>query len=475
VLTVTTVGVLMSGIDTRILVIGLPHIATALHADAEQAVWFTQGYALASTVSLLLIGRVTDIFGRVKLYKIGFVVFTVGSLLTSLSLLPSEVIAFRLIQGLGASMLWSNSIAIITDATPRKELGFSLGVNQIALNLGSVLGLTLSGLILYFGDWRALFYINIPIGIFGTVWAHLRLREIATLEKGAPIDWIGFGTFVVSLTSLLLTLTYAAYGIAELLIIEMLIMISIVCMFAFVVHERRAPYPLLDLRLLRVKEFSGASVALLINIMATSSLILLLSLYFQLVVGLSPLEAGIHILPIDVAMITAAPLSGRLSDRFGKVPFLVGGLVLASVATALFSSIDAATPYYYLATYMIIFGASAGVFLSPNSSWSMMNVPPNRRGVASSVRATFWNIGFTVSLNLAVWIMTFTVPYEVVTQMLSSVDVNVVSSLSRGLFLNGLKNAYLWLAMLNAVALVPILVSRAEKEVFLKKCIKLRN
>ena len=176
VLTVTTVGVLMDGIDSRIVIIGIPQVAAALHADIEQAIWFTQSYVLVGTIVLLLIGRMTDIVGRVRIYTTGFAIFTIGSALTSLSQDPNQFILWRGVQGLGVAMLFVNSVAMIVDATPRKELGLSLGINQIAFRFGAMAGLTLSGLILTFFDWRALFYVNIPIGIFGTFWAHHRLK-----------------------------------------------------------------------------------------------------------------------------------------------------------------------------------------------------------------------------------------------------------------------------------------------------------
>jgi len=459
VLTVTTVGVLMSGIDGRILIIGLPQIASAMHADAEQAIWFTQGYALASTIMLLLIGRITDIFGRVKFYNTGFVIFTAASLLTGFAQSPNQIIVFRLIQGLGSSIIWSNSVAMIADATPKNELGLALGINSIAFNFGSVLGLTVSGLILAFLDWRYLFYVNVPIGLFGTIWARVRLKEIAQTEEGAPVDWLGFGAFVVFITSLLLAMTYAAYGIAQENLVVALLTLSLVALILFVRHERRTKHPLLDLNLLRIKEFGNSVVALVINVTAFSSLALLLSLYFQLVVGLSPLDAGIRLLPLDVSTLLVAPLSGRMSDRFGQVPFITAGLCLVSIGTYLFSTVEASTPYVTVVVYMILLGVATSMFLAPNVSYSMTPVPPQRRGVAASVRSTFFNVGLTVSLNLVVLIMTFTVPYSIVTAVISSVGAVVIPTMYRSLFMAGLKSAYLWLAVLNALALVPVYLS----------------
>src|SRR5205823_7449729 len=316
----------MAGLDSRIVVVGLPQVAGSLHADAEQAVWITQAYVLGSTVALLLFGRLSDIVGRVKLYKVGFAVFTFGSALTSAAANPAQVIAFRAVQGLGAAILFSNSAAIIVDATPADELGLSLGINQVAFRMGSMAGLTVSGIILSILDWRALFYVNIPIGIFGTTWAHFRLREMAKVERGAPIDWLGFATFSVFILTLLLGLTIAAYGVAETTTVVGLFLVSVSALAAFIVLERRHPHPLLDLKLLRIREFTGGIVAQLLNAIAFGAVLLLLSLHFQLVLQKSPLEAGLLIIPTDIATLAAGPLSGLLSDKYGHLPFTTAGL-----------------------------------------------------------------------------------------------------------------------------------------------------
>src|SRR5437867_1586757 len=229
----------MAGIDSRIVIVGLPQVAANIGADAEQAIWITQAYVLGSTVALLLIGRVSDIVGRVKIYTAGFSVFTVGSLLTSLAVSPAMLIGFRGVQGLGAGMLFTNSAAIVTDAFPENELGLAIGINQVAFRAGAMAGLTLSGLILVIADWRALFYVNVPIGIVGTLWAHRRLREMAKLERGAPIDWPGFATFTTCVGSFLLALTTAAYGMAEMTTVIALLSTSAVALVLFGIVERR--------------------------------------------------------------------------------------------------------------------------------------------------------------------------------------------------------------------------------------------
>jgi len=458
VLTVTTVGVLMSGIDGRIVVIGLPTVAAYLHADAEQAIWFTQSYIIGSTVALLFIGRVSDIFGRVRVYTIGFTVFTVGSLFASLAFSPDSFIAARIFQGLGSSALFANSAAIITDAFPSKELGRALGINSVAFRLGSMMGLSLSGLILALADWRYLFYINIPIGIFGTYWAHRRLREMGKRDVGAPMDWRGFGLFTLFIASLLLMLTYAAYGPGEELLVSSLGILCACTLFAFVYAERTHTHPLLNLGLLRIREFAGGVSAQLLNAIAWGSFILTASLYLQLVRGLTPLQAGISIIPFDITFLIVGPQSGRLSDRFGTRPFATAGLAVITGSLLLFSTVGPTTSFPTIILYLAISGVGNGLFVSPNFSSIMGSVPAQLRGVASGLRATFFNVGFTISFNIVLLVLSFFVPYSLITSIIASTAGATVNVADKALFSSGLDKVYVVLAVINTVAIVPSLL-----------------
>ncbi len=457
VVTVTTIGILMAGIDSRIVIIGLPTVATALNADAEEAIWFTQSYVLGSTISLLLLGRVTDIIGRLKVYNMGFIIFTVGSAMTSISQDPLQVILFRGVQGIGAAALFTNSIAMIVDATPRNQLGLFLGLNQIAFRFGAMAGLTISGIILSFLDWRALFYVNIPIGIFGTLWSRYKLKEIAVLEKGAPVDWIGFATLTISMTAFLLALTFGAYGLLDQSLVAALLILSAVTLVGFLQYERRCKYPLIDLTLFRIREFTGGIAALVLNGVSWGAVLLLLSLYLQLVLGFSPFEAGIRIIPFDVAFLLVGPLSGRLSDKYGPIVFTTGGIALSSFGLYLLSFVDATTPYPVLVAYMMVLAAGSGAFVSPNTSAVMGSVPPHRRGIASAVRGTLFNVGLTVSLNLAILLMASVAPYSLISQVIASNGTSVTASSTR-VFVEAIQKTYIWLAVINGTAIVPSLL-----------------
>jgi EmrB/QacA subfamily drug resistance transporter len=457
-LSVTTIGVLMVGIDTRIVIVGLPQVAAQLHADAEQAIWITQSYVLANTVLLLLIGRLGDIFGRVRIYTVGFGIFTIGSALTSIGMDPLQVIIFRAVQGVGAALVFTNSIAILTDATPKNELGFSLGINQIAFRSGAILGLTLSGLILSFLDWRALFYINIPIGVFGTFWARRRLKESVAIERNAKIDWLGFALFTASLLCLMIGLTLGAYSPSQFNTLYASLFVGAIFLALFIVRSRRITYPLVELSMFKIKEVTGGLLAMFFNIITWTAVLLLLSLQFQLVLNMNPLEAGLRILPFEIAFLAFGPLSGRLSDRFSRMPFILSGLTLSTIALFLFSTTFQNTPYLVLSVYMIIMGIGTGLFIAPNLRSVMSSMPDKRSGIGSALFALFVNLGLTLSLNIAILIMSLTAPYDVITRIISAVNPLSIPTADRLLFVESLKNTYIAFGIINTFAVVTSLL-----------------
>ncbi|MHB8568120.1 MAG: MFS transporter [Nitrososphaerales archaeon] len=329
-LTVTTVGTVMAGIDGRILIIGLPTIAQQLHAGPDEVIWITQSYLLASTVGLLFIGRIADLFGRIKLYNIGFIIFTAGSALSAISSNSLEVIGFRIIQGIGSGILVTNSSIIITDASPKKELGTMLGINQMAFRIGNMAGLTLSGLILAVVDWRGLFYVNIPIGIFGAIWAYHHLREITAKDQTRKIDWMGFGLFSIGLTSVLLAITFLSYGISSYGEGITLLIVGVVLIALFVKRESSIYHPLLDLKLFRIRLFAMGNVAQILNSLSWGGLVILIAFYLQIGLGYTPLEAGLGILPMDATYLVFTFMSGRLSDKHGSRFLTTAGLLIIS-------------------------------------------------------------------------------------------------------------------------------------------------
>lgn len=453
----------MAGIDGRIVVIGLPTIAKQLHAGAEEVVWISQAYMLTSAVSLLLIGRIADLFGRVKLYTIGFIVFTVGSAICSLSFNSYQLIGFRILQGVGAAMLTTNSSAIVTDASPKKDLGLMLGINQTAWRAGNMAALTLSGLILSVMDWRGLFYVNIPIGIFGTIWARKKLREIATKDPSKKMDWPGFGLFLTGLLLILLAITYLSYGISGYTEGIAFLITGSVLLVVFIRIESKTSFPLLDLRLFKIRLFAAGNLAQILNSLAFAGIIFLVAFYLQIGLGYSPLRAGLSIIPLDVTYLVSSLVCGKLSDRYGSRILTTLGLSINTICFLTMTTFGQDTQYVEIALILAAMGWGNGMFTPPNLKAIMSSVPANRVGVASGFRNTMFQIGSTTSYGLIILFITFGIPYNAFSMLLQGSLPQSLISVAKQEFFNGFRIAALILAVIDAIAILPS-VMRGAKE-----------
>jgi len=462
VLTVTAVGMMMSGINMRIVTIGLPTIATALNADLETVLWVTQAYQFVVTIGLLVVGRLTDMFGRVKIYNLGFAIFTVGSAFCSLSQNGEQLIIFRLFQGVGAAMLVANSIALITDATPLTQLGFAIGINQIVFRVGSVLGLTLGGALIQLTGWQSIFYMNVPVGIFGTLWAYVRLREVSQRSAHERFDLWGFLTFTVALTCLLLGATFGTMSPTYLPFAIFLALVSAVTFAAFLIQEKRTSDPLLDLRLFSDKLFAAGNLSLLLMALSMGAVMLIASLYLQVVRGYGALEAGLMFLPMEVTFAVVGPVSGSLSDRYGSRALTTTGLGILASSLFLLSGISPTASYWEIAAMLALVGVGLGLFAAPNMSSIMRSAPPERRGVASAVRSTIFNSGAVISISFVAAILVTDLPYPIASAMLSGrlATAGIIGQLG---FLNGLRKALLVSAVLSLAGMIPSALKAPEK------------
>jgi EmrB/QacA subfamily drug resistance transporter len=453
VLSVTTVGVFMSGLDTRIVLIGLPTIGASLNADLETLLWVTQGYQFALTIGLLLLGRLTDIFGRVKIYNLGFAIFTLGSGLCVFSESGTSLIFFRIIQGIGGSMLIVNSATIITDATPHDHLGFALGVNQIAFRAGAVLGLTVGGILIDLTGWRTIFLLNVPVGIFGTLWAHFRLKDVSTLEPHAKFDYLGLATFTVGLTVLLLGISFATLGDLDMPASAALSVVSCAAFAMFVYFETHRDQPILDMRLFKIRLFSAGNLSQVMFALGFGSLTLVTVLYLQLIRGYDALSAGLLFLPLEISFVAAGPISGRMSDRYGARGFATMGLAILSAAYLLLAFLlTDQTPIIQLEIILIVIGIGVGVYSSPNISSIMGSVPAHRRGIASAVRATLFNSANVVSVGLVAFVITTAIPYATVSGIISG-GHSVLTPSESTAFLTGVGRAFIVMAAVTIVGM----------------------
>ena len=419
----TTAAVFMSQLDGSIVLIALPAIFVGIHLDPLSPdnigylLWMIMGYRLVQAVLVVTVGRLGDMFGRVRIYNAGFAVFTAASVMLSFDPFTGAhgalwLIAWRFPQAAGGSMLTANSAAILTDAFPAQQRGFALGTNQVAGLGGMFIGLVAGGLLASV-DWRAVFWVNVPVGIYGTVWAYLKLRETG-VRRPSPIDWWGNVTFAVGLSAILVASTYGIqpYGGHTMGWSNPWVIAGIVggvaLLVAFVVIERHVRAPMVNLGLFRLRAFAAGNVAGFAMSLARGGLQFMIVIWLQGIwlplhgysFAETPLWAGIFMLPLTVGFLIAGPLSGMLSDRFGSRGLATSGAATCAATFIGLALLPVDFPYPVFAALLAVMGAATGMFASPNSSSIMGSVPPSERGVASGMRATFQNSGTAISIGI---------------------------------------------------------------------------
>jgi EmrB/QacA subfamily drug resistance transporter len=458
VLSNTTIATLMAAIDTNIVLISLPTIGRQLpDTSATTLLWILLGYSLLTAVVLLNFGRLSDMFGRVRLYVLGFAVFTIGSLLCGLSQTGIELVLFRLVQAVGAGFLFANSAAIITDAFPPNERGRALGINQISIVVGAVSGLVLGGIITSTVGWRWIFFVNVPIGIFATLRARADLKELSPLEEHPQIDWLGNVAFALGLTLILAGVTLGALGDLDGTEAIGTVIAGGIMLVAFVWIESWVPSPMLDLSLFRNRVFSTSTTATLMNSLARGAFTFVLVFYLQ---GppryLNPFTAGLFLIPVSASLATFGPISGWLSDRYGPTWFTVFGLLISASGFLWLGTIGPSDSFLQLTPPLVLVGMGMGLFAAPNRATMMTAVPPNRRGVASGIGTTFLNTGATVSLGLTLVIMSTVVPRSALEVILTGGTVTGGSVAIAAGFLQSIHWIFFASAGLILLSLIPI-------------------
>jgi len=454
VLTNTTIGVFMAVLDANIVLISLPTIIRDLPGTTTfDGIWVIMGYLLINATLLLSFGRLADIFGRVRLYNLGFAIFTVGSGLCSISPNGISLVLFRLVQGAGGALIFANNAAILTDAFPVNERGRALGINQVAGTAGSVLGLVSGGILTAALGWRSIFWINLPFGTFATLWAYARLRELGIQPRGERLDPLGNGLFGVGLSAFLLALTLGALVGWSQLFIWMMIA-GLLCLGVFIFVEPRMKYPMMDLGLFRIRQFSAGILSNLLASVARGALGLVLVFYFQGALGLNPLTAGLLLIPFSLAFVSFGPLSGYLSDKYGAREFATGGLLISSAAFFWFTIFPFGASYTLLVLPMILAGVGGGMFVAPNGASIMNAAPVTRRGIASGMASTLVNTGFLLSLGIAFAIMAASVPLSTLQAIFAGLSVQLDPSSLR-VFVDSMRRIFLLMGVISLVAAIP--------------------
>jgi MFS family permease len=416
----TTAGGFMSQLDGSIVIIAMPAIFKGIHLNPlapgsiVYLLWMILGYRLVQAVTVVSFGRFGDMFGRVKIYNAGFAVFTLASILLSFDPYRGGpgaqwLIGWRILQALGGSMLQANSTAILTDAFPREQRGFALGINQVAALSGTFIGL-LAGGVLAVIDWRLVFWVNVPVGVFGTVWAYRKLRDNGVRNPGR-IDWWGNATFAIGLGAILVAITNgiqpyqhhsmawtnpAVYG---------LIIAGSVLLAAFILIETKVAAPMIQLALFRIRAFTFGNIAGFASALARGGLQFMLIIWLQGIwlplhgysYSQTPLWAGIFLLPLTFGFLLAGPLAGAMSDRFGSRGMATSGMFITGLSFVGLMVVPVNFPYWVFAVLITLSGIGNGMFAAPNTSSIMGSVPANQRGVAAGTKGTFLNSGIALS------------------------------------------------------------------------------
>ncbi len=419
----TTLSMTMATIDASIVIVAMPAIFRGIGlnpltpGNITYLLWMILGYLLVQSVLVVTLGRLGDMFGRVKIYNLGFVVFTLASIALSLDPLTGThgamwLIGFRFVQAFGGAMLMANSAAILTDAFPANKRGMALGINQIAGISGQFVGLLLGGLLAAV-NWRLVFWVNVPIGLFGTVWAYKSLREVATTRR-AKIDWVGNIMFAVGLSSLLIAITYGIRpygghptGWTNPWIITGIVG-GVVILAGFCVFETKIAEPMFQMSLFKIRAFAAGNAASLLGSISRGGLQFMLVIWLAGIwlplhgydFTVTPLWAGIYMLPLTAGFLIAGPISGTLSDRYGPRLFATSGLLLATLCFVGLMLLPVDFPYPLFALLIFGNGVGSGLFASPNTSAIMSAVPARHRGSASGMRSTFQNSGMALSIGI---------------------------------------------------------------------------
>jgi MFS family permease len=419
----TTLGMLMATIDISIMLIALPDVFRGIRLDPLRPgnsfylLWLILSFQIVTAVLVVSLGRLGDIYGRVRMYNLGFALYTLFSLLLAVTWMSGSagatwLVVMRIFQGVGAAFLLANSAAILTDAFPEDQRGMALGINQAAGIAGMFIGLVLGG-ILGPIDWRLIFVISVPIGLFGTVWAYLRLQERG-VRRRAPIDWAGNVTFAAGLVAVMVGITYGIepYGghamgwtnpavIAE-------IGGGIVLLVAFVLIESRVAEPMFHLPLFRIRAFTAGVLSSFLAAVGRGGLMFILVIWLQGIwlpqhgysFARTPLWAGIYMLPLTAGILIAGPLSGVLSDRFGARPFATGGMLAMALSFVLLEALPIDFSYWAFAAILLLAGLAMGCFASPNRAAVMNSLPPEHRGAGGGMNQTFQNSAQVLSIGI---------------------------------------------------------------------------
>jgi len=404
-------------------------------------------YMIASTVLVLTGGRLSDLFDRKRAYVGGFLIFALASLGAGFAADGTQLILWRIVQGIGGAFLFANSAALVTDAFPREQLGLAMGTNTMVAAVGLVLGPVLGGALVEL-SWHWIFWFNVPLGLVGAVWGWLVLRELASRDPERGLDLLGTATFVAGLTGLVLGISRGGIsGWNDPIVIAGLVAAAVLLPL-FVLIEHRARAPMLDLSIFNDRLFAAATGAAFINGLSRFALLFVFVFYYQGAQGDDPITAGIKLAPMALGMLVSSPLAGIWADRRGSRALSAWGMVVTAAGLALMTTLQATSPYWESGLWLLIVGIGSGLFNSPNTAAMMGAVPPQRRGIAAGARMMLQNTGAVISIAFVIAIVTAAVPKDVLFKIFSGL-ANGLSEAQLQPFIHNMHTALLVLALVS--------------------------
>jgi EmrB/QacA subfamily drug resistance transporter len=426
-LSCTSLGMLLVATNSGTLIIALPDLERALGTSLLELVWVILAYMISSTVLVLTAGRLSDLFGRKPAFVGAFLIFGLASLGAGFAADGTQLILWRVLQGIGGAFIFANGPALVTDAFPREQLGLAMGTNTMVAATGLVLGPVLGGALVAI-SWHWVFWFNVPLALAGAAWAALVLRELSVRDKVRGLDLGGTVTFVVGLTALVYGLSRGGIsGWDDSLVIGSLI-VSVILLPLFVAIEHRGKAPMLDLSIFGNRLFAAASAAAFINGLSRFALLFIFVFYYQGAQGDDPIVAGIKLAPMAIGMLVASPLAGIWADRHGSRTLAALGMVVSAAGLAAMTTLQADTPYWQGMVWLALVGVGSGMFNSPNTAAMMGTVPTERRGIAAGARTMLQNTGAVISIAFVLGIITAAVPQSVLFKIFSGLASGLSSA-----------------------------------------------
>ena len=463
-LSVTSLGVLLSTLNLSTLNVALPEVATHFHASGLASNWILLSYMLVNTIFILVFGKIADIFGRRRMYLVGLLEFTIVSFLCGFAPNVWILNLLRALQALGGALIITNTTPLITDAFPKEKLGTGLSINILVASISQLIGPVVGGFLVYHFGWRWVFWFNVPVGIIGFLWGFFTLRAVPGEARGEKVDWIGNIVTFIALGGFILALSDG--GITGWTSLPVKIGLFLFMIFAIIFFwiEKHVKYPMIDFSLFQDRPYAMANLATFFNSLARSSVVLLIALFYQVIDHENPFKAGIKVIPVTIGVMIGSAIVGKLTAKYSARLLSTTGLLGTCVGMLILTwKIGSDSSYLWIIIGQLLVGAGTGVFQTPNTQSIMLTVPHERRGLANGIRSMLQNMGTVISTALSLMIVTSLLPAHLKNVIYSGANAQIMSQ-DIPLIITGYRVAFMIMVVLTLLAIAASFLRNARKE-----------